>query len=358
MNTKRSIRRSKLFRKMTAMVIVVGLMVQLIGSTAMASTVTTTGYSEFNSAKAGFQSAKKPMYTNKTQVINDRIAKKYDQNIYHYECQEGGYYAFYTRGSTDTVGALYEENGIFTATYDYVTKNDDYFPGGGDSNFYFVVDLDKWEDYYVCVRGYGEKTGSYKLNIEPNEDKIFHKNYGVWKSEHITNSAANIGMWVQKKVYLNKEQTILYYWSLDPATKIVNGSTTYTISQLQQLYKSDSTTALNVVVTVLASAIGVANTGIGITASIIGLILTEGISANKSQSTARAIQEKLVNLCGVEHRADAQTFTGSWSARKGLLATLWFTGYPTAVMDPWEYEAYSIGSQLKGVKWYAGKWSF
>lgn len=196
-------------KSISKVILAVGLSMSLLVSTmwqeTLAYKVSTSGTKDIRSEPAGFQKARNnPMYKSKTQTINGSIAKTYQQEIFHYECQEGGYYAFYTTGGLDTVGALYEEeNNLFgTVTeYKFRDKNDDKY--SGVNNFGIVAKLDKYEDYFVCVRGYGAKTGSYTLKIEPNEDKISHKNYGVWDSKYAPASAINSKVWVQKKIYLN-----------------------------------------------------------------------------------------------------------------------------------------------------------
>ncbi len=327
------------------------------GRVAQAYSVTTSGNAAFNTTNQTFKNANNPKYTNQTQVITGSISKAYKQDVYHYQCQRSGYYAVYTRSRTDTVGALYKEDGLFNPAYKYIVKNDDYF-SAKDQNFYFVSELNLWNNYYVCVRCFGQKTGNYTLYIEPNEDKIFHMNYGVWESTKISSSDIIAGMWIKKKVYLNKEQAVLYYWLLDPATKIQGASKVYGLSELQQLYYSDSSTALNIVTTTLSAALGVKNTAIGIAASILGLIIGESVSASKSKQTAESMKKTLVKLCGVHQTANAKTFQGSWSAKNGLLATKWFDKESVLRSYFWEYSTHVIGSQLKGVQWNVGKWTF
>lgn len=335
------------------------VLVLLIGSNSvLAYTVRTSGITDFNTKKTSFKNAKNPMYRSKSQTISGNISKSFEQDIFHYECQEGGYYAIFSTGSLDTVGCMYEEQGLFSKSYKYTNKNDDSF-SSLNRNFYFVADLDKNEDYYVCVRGFGSKTGKYSLKIEPNEDKIFHCRYGVWNCEHMPDSASITKVWVDKKVYLTKEQAILYYWSLDPATVITNGKKNYNISQLQQLYKSNSTTAVNFCITALSTAIGAScgSTSVGIGASLLGFVLSEGIAASKVSKTKSDIKKTLVDLCGVKHIANAKTFKGSWTSSRGLCATKWFIGtsFPSY---SWEYDSVGSTEQIKGVKWYVGKWTF
>ena len=221
------------------------LMLTEISGSASACTTTTSGSYTISPSAAAFKNAKSPMYCLKSQTISGKISSAKQLDIYHYEAQSGGWYAVYTTGSLDTVGKVYEENGVFSVSYDQVAYSDDAYLQKAYSNCGMVVNMDKWEDYYLCVRGYGSKTGSYTLKIEPNEDKNSYRNYGVWECEHMPDSAAISGCWYTRKVYLTRQQAILYYWMLDPATDIVSGTKSYNLEQLNRLYKTNESTAVN-----------------------------------------------------------------------------------------------------------------
>lgn len=345
---------TKSLKKVSAALLTGVILLSSIGEVA-AYTVTTTGNTNFNSEKANFEKAKSPMYCNKSESISGKISSARKQDIYHYECQEGGYYAFYTTGSSDTVGAVYEEeNGIFSTDYELRDWNDDAY--SGVRNFNVVVDLDKNEDYYVCVRCYGTKTGSYTLKIQPNEDLFSLKNYGVWKCKNMPTTAAIIKVWTDKKVYLNKEQVLLYYWSLNPNRNIVGEKNSYTVSQLKQEFKAHPTTAYNFIVSAISTAIGVASPSLSIPSAIAAFVVSEGIGFVSSSSMTRSKMEDLLSeKCGVQETVNASNATSKYTVKKGLLATRYFanTSYN------WEYTSYTPGStQLKGVKWYFGEWSW
>lgn len=327
----------------------------LMGSNAEAYTMATSGLSNIEPTNNDFKKAKSPMYVNKTQSIYGKISSSYKMNIYHYECQEGGYYQVYTTGALDTVGAIYEEeNFLFSSpSYERRAYNDIGNITGVD-NCSMVIKMDKYEDYYACVRAYGNKTGSYTLNIEPNQDKTWHKKYGVWTSKYMPNSAAYTGVWTNRKIYITKEQAILYYWMLDPATTIECGSTNYTIRQLKTLYKGNPSKVVSIVSTALSSAVGATSNTLGITVSIVGLFLSESLASSKSAN--EIMREKLVNICGVKQKANAKTWSGKWSSTSGMLIKETYTGI-IGQLYTYSYSKFN-GTVLTGEKWYYGKWTY
>lgn len=349
-------------------VIVLGMVMVSLQSSAWAIKVSAPqDATSINHSDAVFEMARdNRKYSSKNEVISGGIAKAYQQDVFHYECQETGYYHVYTVGM-DTVGAVYEEENNWrgqVTEYKFRGQSDDQYSGFG--SFGLVLRLDKNEDYFACVRGYNNKVGSYALKIEPNEDVVQHKKSGVWEADYVPFGPLNSGMWISKKVYLTKEQTIFYYMSIDPKNRTLsNGSQTYTISQLKQKFKKggeDKQTAVNFILTSLCAAIGVASTGnlTGVTASFIGFVLSEGVGAYAKAGTAEATMKRIEDVCGIHYyQVPGQPSTTRWGADSGLLATKWFTGYPEFMMDPWSYSSYNQDyMKLKGEKWYVGKWTF
>ncbi|MBR4586991.1 MAG: hypothetical protein IKO30_01610 [Lachnospiraceae bacterium] len=352
-------KKKRLCKALSAVIVASSLFMSVFYDSALARKVTTSGTSNIVCKDSEFEAARnKPMYNNKSQVINSSISKAYQQDIFHYECQEDGYYAVYSTGSLDTVGALYEEENNWLGKveeYKFRSKNDDSYSGA--TNFGFVVRMDEDEDYFACVRGYNNKTGNYTLIIEPNEDKIFHKNFGTWNAEYIPFVQQVAKLWVDKKIYLTKEQVIVLYWSLDPATIITDGSKNYTMSQLKALYKTNSTTVANFIASALATLIGIKYTAAGVGASFLAFVFGEMMSDSQARNSKEALKEKLVELCGVKHVASAKTFKGSWSSTKGLLIKQSFNGGSIPAFN-YSYSAVPSGTQIKGEKWYVGNWKF
>lgn len=319
-----------------------------------AYTMTTSGTTTISPSNSNFKSAKNPMYDSKSEWIRGNISKSYNMDIYHYECQEGGYYQVYTTGSLDTVGAVYEEQNSLTKTSYKRRAHNDVGNITGADNCSMVVDMDKWEDYYVCVRGYGAKTGTYYVNIEPNEDKVFNKNYGVWKSEHIPYMARRVKVWTTKKVYINKEQAILYYWLLDPATVIESGNITYTVKELKNLNKNNPSKVVNILSKAIATTVGNVNKPLGITLNMLNTFMSSQLFKNKSEE--EVMRERLVSICGVQQKANSSTWTGKWSAKNGMLIQeAYFEGSLVPYM--YSYTKYNCSDVIKGEKWYYGTWT-
>ena len=309
---------------------------------------------------------KNKKHTQKSVTIAATIPSTYKQNIFHYECPESGYYAIYATPGIDTVGALFEEqNYLFKPTeYELRAHNDDQFKGFG--TFGIVARLDKNEDYYACVRGYGKTTGAYNLVIEPNEDKVPlpWKTFGTWDVSY-----HHAGDYAFQKVYLTKEQAILYSMALDGMNiSMSDGKQSYTMAQLKQKFASgDSTTVVNFLATVVAASIGVAASSmpaLGVTVSFVAWMFTEGLSAENA-NTASAMREKIKQLCGIRYYVVAgQGITTRWEAARGFVLVKRREWHRTAIdrgiwVDMQYYEPYMPGSDtMKGEKWSVGTWTF
>ena len=305
-------------------------------------------------------------HTQKSVAIAAKIPTVYKQNIFHYECPESGYYAIYATPGIDTVGALFEEqNYLFKPTeYELMAHNDDQFKGFG--TFGIVARLDKNEDYYACVRGYGKTTGVYNLVIEPNEDKVplLLKLFGTWDVSY-----HHRGDYTYQKVYLTKEQAILYSMALDGMnTPFSDGKQSYTLAQLQQKFASgDSTTVVNFIASAAAAIFGVATSSmpaLGVTASFVAWLFTEALSAENAR-TALAMRERIKQLCGIKYyTVSGKGITTRWEAARGFVLVKRKEWSRTSIdngvwLDKVYYEPYMPGADtMKGEKWSVGNWTF
>lgn len=301
------------------------------------------------------------MYVNKTQTINDSISSAYEVDIYHYECQEGGYYQVYTKGSTDTVGAIYEEQNSLLSNPTYKRRaSNDVGKITSKDNFSMVVGVDRWEDYYVCVRGYYNNKGSYSLKIEPNQDKTWYRNYGVWKKKYSSDLAAGTGVWTNRKIYLTKEQALACYLTLDGWDFIYNGNV-YPINEVRKLYQANIDLAINVVWTTVSSVLGCYKNAVGITASVLGLIFLEILGTTGNFNVD--LKSKLEKLCGIKKKAKSEItangIEGSITISYGIKMKEVYTGTPGR-MYIYEFDKYAgtTGAALRGEKWYYGEWTY
>ena len=302
-------------------------------------------------------------HTQKSVAIAAKIPTVYKQNIFHYECPESGYYAIYATPGIDTVGALFEEqNYLFKPTeYELMAHNDDQFKGFG--TFGIVTRLDKNEDYYACVRGYGKTTGSYNLVIETNEDKVPlpWKNSGVWEATYIPFGRRISSSYVLRKVFLNKELVALYYMMVDPSIKVLNNTKkSYTIDQLRREWETSPETVYNFLLSLVSAT--APNYKAAFTMSMVGFVIGESGIVNRRADTREKMTKLLREMCGAGAIGDGSTLSARFYAEKGLVAVKWNTGsydYASAVADPWEYHSFIPGRDyLKGEQWYVGTWTF
>ena len=120
---------------------------------ANASVTTTSGTTTIQPTDEQFEAAEdEAEYSATSLSFNISISQSYQMYIYHYEAPASGYYAIYTTGSLDTVGAIFEEqNTLWITDYELVEQNDDGCKIDNIRNCSMVVYLDKNENYYICV---------------------------------------------------------------------------------------------------------------------------------------------------------------------------------------------------------------
>lgn len=296
-----------------------------------------------------FKSAKSKVYDIKSVYISGNIKEKYGLEIFHYEAPESGFYIVYTTGSLDTVGKVYEEqNFLWTADYDEVASNDDGNYLNYGNNCAMVVEMDKGEDYYICIRAYNTKTGSYGLNIAPNEDKIYSSNGGIWKMEIVGSKELYKANYLCEKQYLTKEQVILLYGTLDPAQNATLKDSGYNIDILRQKYKSnDFEDAIEYANSMLDILLGDYPL-VSISASIIGSIVLNQYRANEVDDLD--LMTMLVEKCGVRRNPETQKLT----AKNGIVAERWYKLIDTTMYN---YKYYgSNATTLTGREYYSGYW--
>lgn len=94
-------------------------------------------------------------------------------------------------------------------TTEYKVKGSTQDDSGVGLNYRHVLNLDKYEDYYICTRAYNTKTGNYKLVIEPNDDARKSNVGGRWINDSATFSEGNTE--TTSKIYLTAAQVKIYY---------------------------------------------------------------------------------------------------------------------------------------------------
>ena len=278
------------------------------------------------------------------------INSKYQVHIYHFEAPSSAYYAFYTTGSSDTIIKVYEHQNFlwWTTSYKDLGKVDD--TSKADSNRYnagFVLNATKGEDYYICVRIFGTNTGSYKLNVELNEDKLLRTRYNMsyWDCEKLSYSSSMAGCWYTSKQYLSPEETILFYWSLDPACQKLVG---IDLNYLYNAYSEGTQAGIDAANFIIGTLLSIANVNpaISVTASGLGAIIS--YAYNSTNNSAYSMMQTLTNECGVIYNGN------SWTSSHGLVIKDFFTG--TILGNKYYFEAYD-NDILVGAQGEKGSWS-
>ncbi len=338
----------KKIRTIVAMILVCAM---LCGNDAVAYTTTTSGSNTIRPTSSDFRSAESPVYIKQFQTISGSISKKYEMDIYHYECQISGYYQIYTTGSLDTVGAVYEQNGVLSITYDKLAFNDIGRITQSADNFSTVVYLDKGEDYYICVRGYGSKTGSYSLRIEHNQDTTWWSTTGTWTKT--VNKKGVVGTKPYMRTYISKEQAILCAWAMDPYCKLEVKS--YTIRDIVDLSQTNMGMAVDLATTMLITYAGIVNVTAGLVMTALDMLLDHWLSASKSNR--ELFEEALVNKCGVGFEPAGSGALTIWTADNGMVIQENRTVLGSSKYIFSSYDE-TKGNAMKGVQGYCGKWTY
>lgn len=307
------------------------------------------------------------------------ISNEYDLHIYHFEAPKGGYYSFYTTGTTDTVIKVYEHQNFLWWTTKYLDRgmNDDGCRIDRRTNACFVLELTKDEDYYICVRAYGTQKGQYTLRVEGNEDKtnytLSHGKYSHWEKTGTSwTSALAQSMGAAStyaKTYLTKDEVALFYWSLTSKYDIVDPKTgkVYTFDGLRDEYKKSTADGIAYFNTILSLLTTFAPNGVGAVATVVGFVISYAYEA--STKTKEQMQKVLEDKCGA-HRGyhSAQYIDGKYyvtdtiEASHGLcVANTYITTTDIESGFSWtfnskDYETYDSDVRV-GVKYEKGDWT-
>lgn len=234
----------------------------------------------------------------------------------------------------------------WTTQYKFRSSNDDGCKVSSSLNFSLVEKFSNGEDYYICVRAYGSRTGNYTLVIEPNEDKIISDVGGVWDNNYLSTSAAMLGVWTSQKQYLTPEEVLLFYWFLDPATR---DNVDYSLDVVYSAYNENISLAISICNEIVNLLLAPADFYISFPISVIGSMLD--YCYNASEVTAYDMMEILHDKCGVNHNPS----TGVWSVSSGLLIT---QSYVQNSIPAFNY-SYSANNDtlLKGQAYCYGTWT-
>lgn len=296
---------------------------------ANAYTTKATGDLDISPSNSAFKSAKNPKYDSTSVTISDSIAAERDINIYHYEAPRTGYYAIYTQGSLDTIGAVFEQQNFlwWTTSYTQIAYADDTSYSPYYRNCLMVVHMDWHEDYYICIRAYATKTGSYTLIIEPNEDKKSLWDGGIWDCNYVDSASANLGLWVDNKQYLTKKQALMNYLWLDGVTCYdYDTGTLIDFPLIKATYDANTAQGIALANTFMSLITCSAPSSFSITATLLGAVIQEVYSA--STSTVEELKAEFENKCGItktlvylgEHSAYVE-----YGIQNGMLKETWFS---------------------------------
>ncbi len=301
------------------------------------------------------------------------MKEEYELHIYHYVPSRTGFYNAYTTGVSNTILKVYREKKIFgyTTGFEDMGKSSSVCLTSYSRNASLALRFNKGEDYYICVRMHSNNKGFYNIFIEANLDKMSTKfnDYKEWNvNEHATLIENLHRICDYKKLYLSKEQVILFYWALcsenPDETKVVdsNGNVIY-LSDLYHAYDEDFEKFVSLcfkVLSILAGFFG--DYGPYVSKGIKGLDYIFKITYNASTNTKKEMRNILNEKCGADYVLVDQYWEhgefyeikkyiakkelciiyreikGGDSLSQNLFKTIIYEGYDSEIREGYEYD--------------------
>ena len=322
-------------------------------------------YYEINPTDAEFEAAESPTYDGTSEIIQGAILESYDINIYHYEAPHSGYYEIYTTaipgivGLFDTVGAVFEEQNFlgFTTNYEQIAYDDngssqitqDEF----DYNFRIVVELDKYEDYYICVRSYGPEIDPYTLHIKPNLDTKISAGGGIWTDNDSETSL----------MYITKEQALFaYILSMDGVVYdlqlTLEDGTPFTFEHMAETYETNPNLALETANFMLETLFGVVAPELALTMAILDFTLSLISNWIDPPEEEESLAEIIYENCDVTCIATVVPSVGivaTFTIEHGLLVEITSNNFLFDSDTEYEYSPYD-STTLYGKEYHYGTW--
>lgn len=163
-----------------------------------------------------------------TKTLSGSIEESADVDYFKFTPTISGTYKFYTSGSLDTIGTLYNSSNTQLTTNDDDSSN----IGSGGRNFAFTYTLTANTTYYLKVGAYSNNTGDYTLNIVtpnslPSDMSLLTQGNTTSNSIQILWSASSNTTNYCLEVYLAGTTTLVY-----SDYEIASDQTSYTITGL------------------------------------------------------------------------------------------------------------------------------
>lgn len=344
------------FKPTFSLVLAISFLFSCFSVSANASTTTTSGLRDISPSNSELKAAKSPVYISEAEVITATISKSYEMDIYHYEAPEDGYYAIYTTGALDTVGAVYEHENFlwWTTSYKEVARNDD----GNQFDYYLncsmIVYMEEGEDYYICIRAFDKKTGAYKLFIEPNEDKKKTSNGGIWTPNYKLSYNSSNSIRLESRTYLTKEQALLNYLWLDGVEGIDEKGNKIDFELIRETYHEDVALAIEYANILLGVFTVDADPVVSMTVSLFGNSVSMVYEA-LTESTDE-LKETFERECGIkktQKKVNGSSACVIYTVKNGMLKE-------SVIVDSrYPINLYSANNDniLTGVKYERGTWS-
>lgn len=270
--------------------------------------------------------------------LSGSIGSKYKFNVYKIKASTDGYYTFYTTGSLDTVSKLYKQKKILfiNAGFEEVDNayNDDGFYLGNGLNTKQTIYLNGGSIYYFAVRAYNAKTGSFTLNVEPNEDKKYaYSSTNTWSFSNgpfdVMTYDGSYMSYTTDMFYFDKDATLLLAWFSCPSTdktalvselrsRGINISS-YTPEKLFNELNKNQSKVVAAINTVLGAVGLIPGAGVYCFAASTIVTAFDFLINENSKSLTDFYEDVLRDVCGAKEVVNTRTRTSKWNVNYGLV---------------------------------------
>ncbi|MBE0700585.1 MAG: hypothetical protein IH571_02750 [Acholeplasmataceae bacterium] len=172
-----------------------------------------TGPRAIEPTSTEFNNAKNTLYSLGANYTRTTTNGSY--RLFYYKTEGQGAYNIFTTGTTDTVGALFEQKYSWGTATTHVGEDDD---SGAGLNFRIEKDLKANKNYFVGVRGYDTRSGTYTLRMEKNVDAAQADSGGQWVQNSTYVGRDHVGYSQESAVirtFYTHAQTVFYYFMLE-----------------------------------------------------------------------------------------------------------------------------------------------
>ncbi len=301
---------------------------------------------------------------------NATINQQYKVQTYHFYVPRDGYYAVYTTGSSDTIIRIYREKQVLWWFAGFIGDKPTVDDGSiCDSNYANACSIEYLAKgyYYAAVRMYGAKTGSYKMNIGPNEDLLYrskYRNYNRWICENNDPYYSGLNIYTNYIQYFTYEQTVLFYkllvgeLTLDNEYCVKYGMSKVTPEGILDLKENNYSTYIDFVGFIAGVICSVAQASPAVSITVASVAYIASLLCNMPALTKNVLITKIKDTCGY-YTIPVSFDTTRTCFEKCLALQEWYTTDVPVGITGYNYDVIGYNDNdtyLRGLKNAKGHW--